>query len=93
MLHTHTGHKAHVGYTHRSARLYGHTVPTAGRVHALVDAGRGRFASLCGVTVWADAEDQYGFRHEGGPMNVKPAGAEGAPAVGCKKCLARMRAE
>jgi hypothetical protein len=80
---THVGNRSHVGHVHSGSRLHGHRIPKAGRTHALT-GGPVCFVSLCGEKVTADVHDEYGFRIEGGPRNVKPAEDL---EVTCKRCL------
>lgn len=83
MTHTHTGYRPHVGHVHCGSRLHGHRLPKEGATHALTD-GPVELTALCGERVAADTHDEFGFRIEGGPKNVKPVGVL---AVTCRRCL------
>lgn len=90
--HTHIGYKAHTGYVHCGARLWGHTTPKAGKRHAL-NGGPIVFTSLCGERIEADVHDEFGFRRENGPRNIICADATEARSVTCKRCLRLVRSK
>ncbi len=91
MTHTHVGCKAHVGHVHCGAKLWGHRIPKSGRHHALT-GGPVVFTALCGEKVAVESEyDDFGFRREGGPTNVRPVDHPDAMTVTCARCLRRLK--
>lgn len=85
--HTHVGRKRNVAYANRG-RLYGHSMPKAGKWHALVGPGFAKYSTLCGEVVYAETRDDEPAYSVASAANVYEASEQ---AVTCARCLAKIR--
>lgn len=77
---THVGCLPHIGYRHRSNRLFGHTTHQSGKQHAMTFDGRA-YATVCGMTIPVETDDATGERIK------TPACRASGGKVTCRACL------